>query len=521
MSRPNAATSVGIDLGTTYSVVAHLDVYGRPISIPNSAGDVITPSVVFFEDGVPIVGREAVLAAHTQPENVADYVKRDIGNRHFRKLINGEFLPPEVISSYILRKLKVEAERKCGPITAAVVTVPAYFDEPRRKATIDAGRLAGLDILEVINEPTAAAIAYGYQEGFLNPDGSLGAGQKMQVLVYDLGGGTFDVSIIEIDGDQFRVIATDGDVNLGGKEWDHKLLNIIVGRSREHFREDIRDNATSMQDLQTIVEAGKRTLSELKKASFYVNHLGSRIKVDVTREEFEAATAALVERTRTTTEIVVLQAGLTWKEIDRVLLVGGSTRMPMIRKMLHSLTGKDPDCAASPDEAVAHGAALYADLLARQRGIVAGRNSNFTLHDVNSHSLGIIARSTKTRHHVNRILIPKNSPIPCSVTKTFSLARHDQRDILIQILEGESELPHACTRVGECKIQNLPASLPKGWPIHVRYEYDASGQLRVTVKVKDHSATVDACFVRNSNLSDDDLLLWGQRLKQQSASWNW
>jgi len=506
---------IGIDLGTTYSVVAHVDSHGRPISIPNASGEITTPSVVLFDEDGPVVGREAALAAPMHPEHVADCVKRDMGNRNYRKQIRGGWLPPEVISSLILRRLKADAERKLGPISAGVVTVPAYFDEPRRKATIDAGRLAELEVLQIINEPTAAAIAFGYQSGYLDPNDSLKPPHPTKVLVYDLGGGTFDVTVVEMDGNDFRAIATDGDVRLGGRDWDDRLSDIVAERFRHQHREDPRENPASLYELQTAVEIAKRTLSELKKASVYVNHLGTRMKVDVSREEFEEATSTLLERTRTTAEIVVLQAGLAWGDIDKVLLVGGATRMPMVGRMLEDLTGKQPDRSASPDEVVAHGAALYAELIARQRGLTEGRTT-FTLHDINSHSLGIVGFDKRTQQRLNSIIIPKNSTLPCAVTKRFVTAKRNQRSVAIQVLEGESEVPDACTQVGICTIRDLPSDLPGGWPILVRYEYDANGQLRVIAKLKGHEASVHADFVRNSSLSDDDLLLWGQRLKAQA-----
>src|SRR5262249_50114492 len=352
---PGANTVVGIDLGTTYSVVAHLDAHGRPISIPNSAGDLLTASVILFEESGPVVGKEAVLAAAMEPEKIAECVKRDMGSRAYRKKINGEVLPPEVISSIILKSLKADAERKLGPVRKAVITVPAYFDEPRRQATIDAGRLAGLDVLDIINEPTAAAITYGYQLGFLDRGGRTG-GKPLRVLVYDLGGGTFDVTIVEIQGTSFKALATDGDVSLGGKDWDEKLVDIAAEAFIHEHREDPRANPASAQDLWFAAETAKKTLSERPKATIYVNHLGTRAKVEVTRQQFDEATAHLLGRTRTTTEIVVRQAAMTWANIDKVLLVGGSTRMPMVVRMLEELTGKPPERSVSPDEAVAHGA---------------------------------------------------------------------------------------------------------------------------------------------------------------------
>ncbi len=512
-NRPDTveAAIIGIDLGTTYSAVAHLDRQGCPVTIPGTNGEMLTPSVVFFDDAGPIVGREALLAAPSAPERLVEGVKRDMGNQYYRKPINGRSVPPPVIASLILRKLKTDAERKLGPVAGAVITVPAYFDELRRQATINAAKLADLTVLELVNEPTAAAIAFGHQEGFLDSNASVTTDRPLKALVYDLGGGTFDVTIIEMQAKKFRVVATDGDVQLGGKEWDDKLLDLVVQKCLPTTREDPRHNPTMMHELYAAVESGKRILSELNQAAIYVTLFGSRFKVDVTRHDFENATAALLGRTRTTVEIVMMQAGLTWGDIDRVIMVGGSTRMPMIERMLKELSGRQPDRSVSPDLAVAHGAALYAGTIAQKRGLMAGK-PQFTLHDVNSHSLGIAGTDRTTGRKVNSIVIHKNSPLPCAVTRKFVTARADQRSVKIRVLEGESEVPDACTQVGVCAIRNLPSGLPAGWPIDVRYQYDASGRLKVNAKLRGHEASIDVEFVRNNSLSDDDLLLWGKKL---------
>jgi len=475
-------TAVGIDLGTTFSAVATLDRQGRPVCLVNSSGDVLTPSVVFFDGDEIVVGKEAVAASAMEPERVADCVKRDMGAKAYRKRINGEVLPPEVISSLVLRKLKADAERKIGPIRNAVITVPAYFDEPRRRATADAGRLAGLEVLDIINEPTAAALAYGFQLGRLDGQGKLRGERPLTILVYDLGGGTFDVSVVEIRGDAFRVLATDGDVRLGGKDWDEALVDLAAEEFRRVHREDPRENPLSLQDLHLAAEACKRTLSERSRATLYVNHLGLRHKLEVTRQGFEEATAALLGTTRTTTEIVAMQAHRTWPEIDVILLVGGSTRMPMVARMLEKLTGKVPDQSVSADEAVAHGAALYADLLLRKGG-PAGDRARFSVTNVNAHSLGLVGIDPRTERRVSKILIPKNTPLPRTVSRRFKTLKPDQRSVRIVVLEGESEIPEACTRVGQCVIRGLPPGLPAGWPVEVRYSYGENGRLNVRGKL--------------------------------------
>lgn len=520
-NRANAtAQAVGIDLGTTYSVVAYLDHQGRPVSIANSAGDILTPSVVLFDQEGTVVGKEAVLAAPLEPDRVAECVKRDMGSKYYRKKINGEFLPPEVISSYILRRLKADAERKLGPVSKAVITVPAYFDEARRRATMDAGRLAGLDVLDIVNEPTAAAIVYGYQQGFLDRECNVQSDRPLRVLVYDLGGGTFDVTVVQMSGQSVKAIATDGDVRLGGKDWDEKLVEIAAGRFWQAHGRDPRSDPESLQDLWTSAELAKKTLSERSKAALYVNCQGTRLKVDVTREEFEEATAPLLLRTRTTTEIVVLQAGLAWPEIDKVLLVGGSTRMPMVVRMLEELAGRPADRSVSADEAVAQGAALFADMLLQKQG-QGGGHTEFSLTNINSHSLGLVGVDAITGRRVNRIIIPKNTPLPHAATRRFKTFKANQANVRICVLEGESEIPEACTEVGVCVIRDLPPNLPAGWPVEVRYAYRENGRLQVAARLVGHEAKVTTQFVRDNSLSDDDLMLWAECLASEAQRTEW
>jgi molecular chaperone DnaK len=391
-------------------------------------------------------------------------------------------------------------------VQKAVITVPAYFDETRRRATIDAGRLAGLEVLNIINEPTAAAIAYGYQLGYLDRSCDLVGDRPLRVLVYDLGGGTFDVTIVAIGKGDFRALATDGDVCLGGRDWDERLVDLAAERFRSQFREDPRTNPVSAQELWLAAEAAKRTLTERNKATLYVNHLGSRCKVEVTRDEFEQATAELVERTRLTTEIVVRQAGLGLGDIDRVLLVGGATRMPMIVRMLTELTGKAPERSISPDEAVAHGAALYAASLVPAEEVQ--EDAGFAVTDVNAHSLGVLGTDPDTGKQFNKILIPKNTPLPHTVVRKFQTYRHGQHQVLIKVLEGESERPMLCAPIGTCTISNLPPDLPAGWPIEVVYTYQSNGQLNLSARLRGYDKGVTTEFHRENSLADDDVELW-------------
>ncbi|HEX5443809.1 MAG TPA: Hsp70 family protein, partial [Pirellulales bacterium] len=483
-----AVPAVGIDLGTTYSVIAYLDEQGRPTSVPNSSGEILTPSVVLFESDGAVVGKEAVLAAALEPDKVADCIKRDMGSKYYHKKIGRELLPPEVISSYVLRRLKTDAERKLGPIEQAVITVPAYFDETRRRATMDAGRLAGLDVLDILNEPTAAAIVFGHQKGFLDASGRVKSDHPMRVLVYDLGGGTFDVTVVELSDQSFTALATDGDVRLGGKDWDEKLVEIAANRLHDELGEDPRQTPATLLELWFAAEAAKKTLSERLKATLFVNHEGRRLKVEVGRREFEEATAALVARTATTADIVVMQAGLSWQSIDRVLVVGGSTRMPMILRMLEELAGKAVDHSVSADEAVAHGAALYAGLLLEQH--LPGSRPAFSVTNINSHSLGVVGVDPDSGARVNRILIPKNTPLPHTAARRFKTHRDNQPNVKVTVVEGESEDPDACIEVGACVIRDLPPNLPAGWPVEVRYTYQENGRLAVSAKLVGHGAKV-------------------------------
>jgi len=505
---------VGIDLGTTFSVVAFVDAQGRPTTIPNAVGNLITPSVVLFGSDGTYVGEEAVQAAAMETDRVAVCVKRDMGAKYFRETINGQHLPPEVVSSYILRKLMADAGRRLGEVRDAVITVPAYFDEPRRQATINAGRLAGINVLDIINEPTAAAIAFGHQQGSLS-NGRTRGEKPVRLVVYDLGGGTFDVTVVEVTGDSFRVLATDGDVQLGGRDWDAILADTIADRFVKEHREDPRANPESKFELFRVAEQAKRSLSERQQAIVVFSHVGVRFKTTITRSEFEKLTESLLERTRITTSLVLQQAGVSWEMIDSVLLVGGSTRMPMVEQMLQGLAGKTPDRSVSADEAVAHGAALFADLLRQKKA--TGGSGRFSIVNVNSHSLGIVGVDTRLRRRINKILIPKNSPLPASKTRRFKTAKENQRSLLIRVVEGENEQPEACSQVGSFVIRDLPKGLPKGWPIEVSYRYDGSGCLKVSATLLGHSVQGTSEFVRNNTLTDDDLLLWGQRLRETSG----
>lgn len=496
--------AVGIDLGTTYSVIARLDDLGRPQTLNNAEGDKITPSTVFFEgEGNVVVGKEAVKALATDAEQVAECAKRDLGNRFFHRTLGGRRYPPEALQAWVLNKLRADAEKQVGRFSKAVVTVPAYFDEVRRKATMDAGYIAGLEVMDIINEPTAAAVAFGFQQGYMNPDKK--NAERKKILVYDLGGGTFDVTVMEIGGQDFTALATDGDFMLGGRDWDQRLVDLVAAEFITKHGVDPRDDHNASGRLWRECEDAKRTLSARTKATIGFDYRGMGVRVEVTRQAFQDMTKDLLARTEFTTRQTLQAAGLDWPEIDRVLLVGGSSRLPAVVDMLRSVSGKEPDCSVSPDEAVAHGAALHAGLLLAHH---AGKSPSFKVRNVNSHSLGIVAMDAKTSRPRTAVLIPRNTPLPVVARRVFKTQKAAQKSILVQIVEGESLSPDDCSQLGKCSIRDLPSNLPAQSPIEVRFRYETNGRLTVTVGIEATGKRLKHELTRENTLTQDQLDSW-------------
>jgi molecular chaperone DnaK len=501
--------AVGIDLGTTYSAIAWLDDLGRPQTLINAEGDKLTPSAILFEGDEVVVGKEAVKALATEADDVALCVKRELGARYFHRPLGGRQYPPEALQAWILHKLRTDATRQIGPFTQAVVTVPAYFDEVRRKATQDAGFIAGLDVLDIINEPTAAAIAFGLQQG-VGDDGSGGA-EVRNVLVYDLGGGTFDVTVLEIRGSQFTALATDGDVQLGGYDWDSRIMEHVAAEFCTKYRIDPREDANTWGRLWRECEDAKRTLSARKKVSIACDHRGHTLRVELTRTHFESLTNDLLERTRFTTQQTLEASGLEWGQIDTILLVGGSTRMPAVQQMLREISGKEPDMSVSPDEAVAHGAALRAGWLLAQS---KGTRQKYRIRNVNSHSLGVVGTDPATGRKRSGILIPRNTPLPVTARRIFTTQRPNQSSIFVPIVEGESESPDDCVSIGECIVRDLPPHLPAQSPIEVRFTYLENGRLKVHVKVVGGNDEAYQEIARDHVLAGEELLNWRRHVSK-------
>lgn len=495
---------VGIDLGTTFSAVATLDAAGRSVLLSNDEGDLLTPSVVLFAQSEVVVGKDARNAALIDPALVAEWVKRDMGSPFYSRPIQGRYLPPEVIQACILRKLRGKIDAELGPDARCVITVPAYFDETRRKATADAGEMAGLSVLDIVNEPTAAALAFGETAGYL--DAERAPSDATTVLVYDLGGGTFDCTLLQLSAGKVVTLATDGDVQLGGHDWDLRLMNHAAAEFRRlHNLDPLTDPAAGNRLLQAAIEA-KHSLSARPRTHMRIDFQGRSLDLVITRELFAELTGDLLERTAYTTRQLLNDARWSWDRVDRVLLVGGATRMPMVAQMLRQLSGREPDRSVNPDEAVARGAALYAGyLLAKAESGAAGR---FEVTNVNSHSLGIEGIEPSTMRKINVVLIPRNTPLPAVKVERFTTKSDNQRSIVVHVLEGESPSPGDCTSIGRTVIRDLPPGLPRGWPVDVVFSYETNGRLRVEASVPGTGQAAQLDLERAGGLTGGGIDRW-------------
>jgi molecular chaperone DnaK len=498
--------TVGIDLGTTFSSIAYLNDDGKTVTVPNREGGLITPSVVWLGDPKRvIVGPKAYQAAPDHPDQVIQGVKREMGSETFRFEYGDITIGPEAISAMILRKLKLDAELAIGPIGNAVITVPAYFNDSRRKATQDAGAIAGLNVLEIINEPTAATLAYAWTMGQLGLKKS--DEQARTVLVYDLGGGTFDVTAVRYQGSEFRVLATDGDVRLGGIDWTRRLAEDVAQKYIDQGAIDVRDDACLFEELVQRCEIAKRSLSGRPRANVRMKIGDKNYIAEVTRELAEKLTADLLQRTRDTTVTVLEEAGLKPEQVDRFILVGGSTRMPSVVNMMKQLGGKDPYTELSPDEAVAMGAAIHAAILQAKHhdaGISVPKELSERLEavqqiNVNSHSLGTLARNAEGRD-VNVVMIQRNTAIPCEVKQKFTTRGPNQERIRVRILEGDAPDPDACYEIGQCVITDLPPNLPDRSPVELTYSFDVNGRIQVHARDLTGGREARTEIVRTSGL---------------------
>ncbi|MCA8993826.1 MAG: Hsp70 family protein [Planctomycetaceae bacterium] len=479
---------IGIDLGTTFSVIAYLDAYGRPQTIRSAEGEISTPSVVMFEPGPggvisanPVVGRAAVGAAAMFPEHVAEMMKRDMGRDTYHRPVAGRNWRPELLQSFVLAKLKHDAQLAEMPFRRAVITVPAYFNNSRRECTIEAAALADIEPLAIINEPTAAALVYGTQHGFVD-DGRVAGVER--ILVYDLGGGTFDVTLMEIEGREFRVIGTDGDVELGGRDWDVAIANRIAEEFMAQFRgRDPRLDGRGFQKLMAEAENAKRMLSNLEQTVINLEIGGDMLRMPLSRTDFEGLTIDLLERTVFTSDKVVRDAGLNWGDLTRILLVGGSTKMPAIARRLEEESGIAASKVLAADEAVAHGAAIYAGLLLGAKGIreiiiSAPQLEGVSVKDICSHSLGMLVKDRKTRELRDSVIIEKGSRLPAQGERYYETTVANQRGIKIRLTEA-----HQPIFENVIPLPELSPPLPERSPVRVEFTFDNNGCLEIVVEL--------------------------------------
>jgi molecular chaperone DnaK len=517
---------VGIDLGTTFSAIASLDDHGQPVTLPNRDGDMLTPSaVLLLDDDTAVVGQAALDVALEQPERVATLTKRRMGYANYGRPIAGREFRPETLSAILLRKLVQDAELRIGPVSRAVITVPAYFDDTRRKATKDAGRIAGLEVLDILDEPTAAALAYSLQQPQTGPVAQATLPQdERTVLVYDLGGGTFDVTLVRLSHQHFQTLAIEGDVRLGGKDWDDRIIDHVANLFKRQTGIDPRGDPQALVNLAAAAERAKRTLSKLPQTTLTCMHAGQVLTVPISRAEFESLTRELLIRTRLTTQQLLRQAKLTWDQVDRVLLVGGSTHMPMTRQMLQELTGKVPDNSLAVSEVVARGAALHAGILAAQdfgEDLLMEEGARDVLAqvveiNVNAHSLGIEVKQGQER--INDILIPKNTQLPTAASRVYCTVVENQQRVRVKVLQGEAPQADACISIGECWIEGLPPNLPKSSPVQVRCGVGSNGLIDVMALDMTSGKMARTEIHRSSGLSDEEIAReaeWVRRLRIQ------
>ncbi|MCX7884021.1 MAG: molecular chaperone DnaK [Caloramator sp.] len=480
---------IGIDLGTTYSCMAYME-GGEPVVIPNSEGARTTASVVAFKpNGERIVGQVAKRQAITNPDKTIMSIKRHMGT-DYKVNIDGKAYTPQEISAMILAKLKADAESYFGePVTEAVITVPAYFNDSQRQATKDAGKIAGLEVLRIINEPTAASLAYGLDK----------MDKNQKILVYDLGGGTFDVSILEIGDGVFEVKSTNGNTHLGGDDFDQKIMDYLCDTFKAENGIDLRSDKMAMQRLKEAAEKAKIELStslstEINLPFITADATGPKhLNVTLTRAKFNELTADLVQATLEPMKNALKDAGLEINQIDRVVLVGGSTRIPAVQELVKNFTGKEPTKGINPDECVAVGAAI-------QAGVLKGEVKDVLLLDVTPLSLGI-----ETLGGVFTTLIPRNTTIPTRKSQIFSTAADGQTSVEIHVLQGERPMARDNKTLGRFTLSGIPPA-PRGVPqIEVTFDIDANGIVHVSAKDLGTGKEANITITASTNLSDEEI----------------
>ena len=480
---------IGIDLGTTNSCVAVME-GGEPVVIANSEGARTTPSVVSFQaNGERLVGQVAKRQAITNPDKTIISIKREMGTNH-KTNIDGKDYSPQEISAMILQKIKADAEAYLGEtVSQAVITVPAYFNDAERQATKDAGKIAGLEVLRIINEPTAASLAYGLDK----------TDKSEKILVYDLGGGTFDVSILELGDGVFEVLSTNGDTKLGGDDFDNKVMDYIAETFKAENGIDLRNDKMALQRLKEAAEKAKIELSSSTQTNINLPFITAdatgpkHVDMNLTRAKFNELTHDLVQRSIEPMKKALSDAGLSMNQVDKVILVGGSTRIPAVQEAVKSFTGKDPSKGVNPDECVAIGAAI-------QAGVLTGEVKDVLLLDVTPLTLGI-----ETLGGVATALIERNTTIPARKSQVFSTAADGQTSVEIHIVQGERQMAADNKTLGRFTLSGI-APAPRGIPqIEVTFDIDANGIVKVSAVDKGTGKEANITITASTNLSDDEV----------------
>lgn len=498
--------AIGIDLGTTYSCLAVLNEHGQPTTIPNQEGELSTPSVVFFDDNETIVGTEALRNAIAYPDRVIQNAKRFIGDPTKLWQIDEDTFSPQQVSTLILQKLITAAQDQLGQVDEAVVTVPAQFSDAQRNATVEAAKAAGLKRVEIINEPVAAALCHVLgSEGLAFAELAI----DQQLLVFDLGGGTLDLAIVSYSSDEVRVVASDGDLELGGLDWTQTLVDLAAEKFIEDFESDPRTNPKSHQFLALEAEQAKRSLSVRPRAAITVQHDGQQRTYQIELTEFVAACRDLLQRSEVVTKRVLSDQGFGWAHVDVVLTTGGASRMPMIKDSLKSLSGRTLNSTLSPDQSIAHGAAYYAGMLLANRQHAqtvfnqqaTDRLKGIRQQNVNARALGILIRNTTNGKKVPHYLIPANTPLPAQATRAFGTVVDHQTRVHVKIVESGAGPGKPHTILGDCMITDLPTDLPEGSEVDVTISYDHEARVHISAKERHSGKSAEARLVRPENIS--------------------